>query len=123
MQIFWFLILVYLSHCSLRLIKTGHQMRENVLPQFLFFIVHVWVMISALLHRPHNVILLPMQLLCTSIIQMITKLCKLEKLRILLYIWLGNVFYFYQVIILLLFIIRNVKFNFLFILLFLGKLE
>ncbi|XP_051156691.1 GPI ethanolamine phosphate transferase 2 [Leptopilina boulardi] len=95
-QIFWFLILVYLSHCSLRLIKTGHQMRENVLPQFLFFIVHVWVMISALLHRPHNVILLPMQLLCTSIIQMITKLCKLEKLRILLYIWLGNVFYFYQ---------------------------
>lgn len=95
-QIFWFLILVYLSHCSLRLIKTGQQMRENVLPQFLFFLVHVWVMISALLHRPHNVILLPIQLLSASVIQMITKSCKLEKLRTILYIWLGNVFYFYQ---------------------------
>ncbi|XP_033215579.1 GPI ethanolamine phosphate transferase 2-like [Belonocnema kinseyi] len=95
-QVFWFLILIYLSHCALRLIKAARERMENSLSLFLFLFLHLWIMVSALLHRPHNVILLPVQLLSSSVIQMITKLCRLEKLRVVLHIWLGNVFYFYQ---------------------------
>ncbi|XP_011874457.1 PREDICTED: GPI ethanolamine phosphate transferase 2 isoform X2 [Vollenhovia emeryi] len=62
----------------------------------LFFIVNTWTMISAMLHQPYNVILLPMQMVASSTLDSVLRENDLLDLGILLHYWLGNVFYFYQ---------------------------
>lgn len=56
-------------------------------------------MISAMLHQPHNVILLPFQIIFSNIISEIIKNGISQDVGVILHIWIGNVFYFYQVII------------------------
>ncbi|XP_012537331.1 GPI ethanolamine phosphate transferase 2 isoform X2 [Monomorium pharaonis] len=62
----------------------------------LFFIVNIWVTISAMLHQPYNVILLPMQIIASSTIDAVLRENDLLNLEIFVHCWLGNVFYFYQ---------------------------
>lgn len=63
----------------------------------LFFMINTWVMVSAMLHQPYNVILLPMQIVTSSTIDAVLKENNLLDLSVFAHYWLGNVFYFYQV--------------------------
>lgn len=61
-----------------------------------FFIINMWVRISAMLHQPYNVILLPMQIIVSSIINTVLRENDSLDRGVFLHYWLGNVFYFYQ---------------------------
>lgn len=64
----------------------------------LYFILQMWIMIAAMLHQPHNVILLPFQIIVSSVIYEINKNGTTQDIQVL-YVLAGNVFYFYQVIV------------------------
>lgn len=67
------------------------------LRMILLSVVRIWIVISAMLHQPHNVILLPFQIIFSKVIREIIKDSAAQEINTLLYIWMGNVFYFYQV--------------------------
>ena len=97
-QIFWILVIFYCIYWALRLFRT--QERKIFMNSLLRLTVQLWVMISALLHRPYNVFLLPMQLIFSSIIDDALQTYDYSKdIRIYVSILMGNVFYFYQVFI------------------------
>jgi hypothetical protein len=60
-------------------------------------IINIWVMISAMLYQPYNVILLPMQIIASSTIDAVLRENDLLDISVFVHYWLGNVFYFYQV--------------------------
>lgn len=66
------------------------------LRMILLSVVRIWIVISAMLHQPHNVILLPFQIIFSKVIREIIKDSAAQEINTLLYIWMGNVFYFYQ---------------------------
>ncbi|XP_012271905.1 GPI ethanolamine phosphate transferase 2 isoform X2 [Orussus abietinus] len=61
------------------------------------FMLETWVAVSAMLHRPHNVCLLPIQIIVSSVMKNTVKPSDRRNTIIAqIFVWLGNVFYFYQ---------------------------
>jgi len=94
---FWVIITLTLLSYSYRAVLIIKRDKRRFASTMLFFIVNIWVMISAMLHQPYNVILLPMQIVASSTIDAILRENDLLDLGVLVHYWLGNVFYFYQV--------------------------
>lgn len=97
MHFFWYLILVFLTTAILRLASTVQKGRKKFLSFLLMVVIQSWVMLSAMLHRPYNVVLLPIQLLFSIVIQAALKSYGKSATIVHAHYWLGNVFYFYQV--------------------------
>ncbi|XP_015174532.1 PREDICTED: GPI ethanolamine phosphate transferase 2 [Polistes dominula] len=94
--IFWNLFIIFCIYSMYRLFLITKRNKNNFLNYAILFFVQAWIMVSALLHQPYNLILLPLQLLVTSIINSILKYNNMEKMNIFVNAWIGNVFYFYQ---------------------------
>ncbi|XP_018052891.1 PREDICTED: GPI ethanolamine phosphate transferase 2 [Atta colombica] len=95
-QIFWGIIVISLINYGYRLIKKIKHDTYNFMSIMVFFIINMWVRISAMLHQPYNVILLPMQIIVSSIINTVLRENDSLDRGVFLHYWLGNVFYFYQ---------------------------
>ncbi|KAL0110564.1 hypothetical protein PUN28_013867 [Cardiocondyla obscurior] len=95
-RIFWGVMILYLLSYGYRtkLIIKCHK--RHFASTMLFFIANIWVTVSAMLHQPYNVILLPMQIVASSTLDIALRENDLLDLGILVHYWLGNVFYFYQ---------------------------
>lgn len=71
---------------------------NNSLNFVLYLIMKTWIMMSAMLHQPYNVILLPMQLISHYGFHQISVNCQHSVYEIVFtHILIGNTFYFYQV--------------------------
>ncbi|XP_032688057.1 GPI ethanolamine phosphate transferase 2 [Odontomachus brunneus] len=95
-QTFWGITALFLVSCGYRMRLMIKYNRKRFTSTMLFFMINIWVMISAMLHQPYNVILLPMQIVASSIIDTVLRENNLLDLSIYAHYWLGNVFYFYQ---------------------------
>ena len=98
-QIFWFLLVINLTKYIYNLICIRKRFARFFPTVSLYFILQMWIMIAAMLHQPHSVILLPLQIIFSTVIYEIIKNDITQNIWVLLYTWIGNVFYFYQVII------------------------
>ncbi|XP_014607226.1 PREDICTED: GPI ethanolamine phosphate transferase 2 [Polistes canadensis] len=94
--IFWSLFTIFCICSIYRLLLITKHNKNNFLNYAILFLVQTWIMVSALLHRPYNLILLPLQLIVISIINSILKHNNMRKMNIIVNAWIGNVFYFYQ---------------------------
>jgi hypothetical protein len=94
---FWALTSIYLILSIYRLTLTVQHNKNKFLSLLLFLILKKWIAISCILHRPYNVILLPMQLIVGITIYYITKTDENCEIKIYLYLWSSKVFFFYQV--------------------------
>ncbi|KAL6424028.1 hypothetical protein ACFW04_009733 [Cataglyphis niger] len=96
-QIFWGIIMLFLVSYGYRVTLIIRREKQHFASAMLFFIINFWVMISAMLHQPYNVILLPLQIVASSTIDAVLKENNLMfDLGVFVHCWLGNVFYFYQ---------------------------
>ncbi|KYN50529.1 GPI ethanolamine phosphate transferase 2 [Trachymyrmex cornetzi] len=95
-QIFWGIIAISLINYGYRVIRKIKHYTYNFMSIMVFFIINMWVRISAMLHQPYNVILLPMQIIVSSIINTVLRENDSLDRGVFLHYWLGNVFYFYQ---------------------------
>ncbi|XP_011630648.1 GPI ethanolamine phosphate transferase 2 isoform X2 [Pogonomyrmex barbatus] len=95
-QTFWMITTFSLLSYAYRIILIIRHDKQRFASTILFFIINIWVKISAMLHQPYNVILLPMQIITSSTIDAVLRENNLLDLGILVHYWLGNVFYFYQ---------------------------
>ncbi|XP_076235195.1 phosphatidylinositol glycan anchor biosynthesis class G isoform X2 [Calliopsis andreniformis] len=95
-QIFWVLLAINFINYIYRLILTIKYNETIFLRIALSAIVRIWIMITAMLHQPYNVILLPFQIIFSCIVHGIIKDDITQETNTILYIWIGNVFYFYQ---------------------------
>ncbi|XP_011503048.1 PREDICTED: GPI ethanolamine phosphate transferase 2 [Ceratosolen solmsi marchali] len=92
----WAFTSIYLLHSIYRLTITVRCNKNKFLSLSLFLILKKWIIISCILHRPYNVILLPMQLMVGITIYYLTKHKKNFDIKIYLYLWSSKVFFFYQ---------------------------
>ncbi|XP_048511974.1 GPI ethanolamine phosphate transferase 2-like isoform X6 [Athalia rosae] len=95
-HVFWLLISIYWSIALLRLGITIITNRRNFLSLLLRFIIEFWVTVTAMLHRPYNVVLLPIQLLFSIVIHRALRGSDSRDIVVHIHYWLGNIFYFYQ---------------------------
>lgn len=94
---FWIVMVLYSLYWIYRLFWTMN--RKLFERSLLRFLIQFWVMTSAILHRPHNVMLLPMQVLSSYIVEsVLSTYGGGDDANIFAHICLGNVFYFYQVV-------------------------
>ncbi|CAK9834102.1 GPI ethanolamine phosphate transferase 2 [Anthophora retusa] len=95
-QIFLFLLVINILNYIYRLVLTIKYNRIIFLRVTLHFIVQMWIMITAMLHQPHNLILLPFEVIFSCVLREIIKNDTTQDVNTFLYTWIGNVFYFYQ---------------------------
>ncbi|XP_011699289.1 PREDICTED: GPI ethanolamine phosphate transferase 2 isoform X2 [Wasmannia auropunctata] len=95
-QVFWGLTALSLLSYGYRAALTIGRNRRRFASTMLFFIVNTWVTISAMLHQPYNVILLPMQIVASWTIETVLRENDLLDLGVFVHYMLGNVLYFYQ---------------------------
>ncbi|XP_071565902.1 GPI ethanolamine phosphate transferase 2 isoform X1 [Temnothorax nylanderi] len=95
-RMFWGIITLSLLSYGYRATLIIKRDKRRFASMILFFIVNTWVAISAMLHQPYNVILLPIQIVTSSTLDSALREDNLLNLGILVHYWLGNVFYFYQ---------------------------
>nr|XP_033197814.1 GPI ethanolamine phosphate transferase 2 [Bombus vancouverensis nearcticus] len=94
-QIYWFLLIMNFVNYIYDLIHIRKCNASSFLRISLYFIIQMWIMIAAMLHQPHSVILLPFQIIVSSVIYEINKNGTTQDIQVL-YVLAGNVFYFYQ---------------------------
>ncbi|CAL1678430.1 unnamed protein product [Lasius platythorax] len=96
-QTFWGITMLFLLSYGYRVTLIIRRNKQRFASTMLFFIINFWVMISAMLHQPYNVILLPLQIVASSTINAALRENDLTlDLGVFVHCWLGNVFYFYQ---------------------------
>lgn len=95
-RMFWGIITLSLLSYGYRATLIIKCVKRRFASTMLFFIVNTWVMISAMLHQPYNVILLPMQIIASLTLDSVLREHDLLDLGIHIHYSLGNVFYFYQ---------------------------
>ncbi|XP_014222688.1 GPI ethanolamine phosphate transferase 2 [Trichogramma pretiosum] len=95
MYIFWGVTLLYSMYMFLRVVNAAKSSKQffNVA---MFSIIKIWIIVSCILHRPYNVILLPAQVLVSIIIHGVTKNQATLNVKMYFYLWSSNAFYFYQ---------------------------
>lgn len=96
-QTFWGITTLLVVSYGCRAILAIRRNRRRFASTAFRCIINTWVMISAMLHQPYNVILLPMQIIASSTIEEALWENDLLDLGVFVHCWLGNVFYFYQV--------------------------
>lgn len=96
-QIFWALLAINFVNYMYRVIFIIKYDKTMFLKIMLSFIIRIWIMTTAVLHRPYNVILLAFQIIFSSIIRIIIKDNNMQETNTFIYTWIGNIFYFYQV--------------------------
>lgn len=96
-QAFWGITALLVASYGYRAISAIRRNRRRFASTALRCIINTWVMISAMLRQPYNVILLPLQIVASSTIDEALWENDLFDLGVFVYCWLGNVFYFYQV--------------------------
>lgn len=96
-QMFWGITLLFLLSYGYRVALIIRCDKHRFASIMLLLIINFWVMISAMLHQPYNVILLPLQIVASLMIESALKENDLTlELGVFVHCWLGNVFYFYQ---------------------------
>ncbi|XP_012230404.2 GPI ethanolamine phosphate transferase 2 [Linepithema humile] len=95
-QTFWGITTLLVVCYGYRAISAIRRNRRRFASTALRCIINTWVMISAMLHQPYNVILLPVQIIASSTIDEALWENDLLDLGVFVHCWLGNVFYFYQ---------------------------
>ncbi|KAK2580471.1 hypothetical protein KPH14_006212 [Odynerus spinipes] len=95
-NIFWVLFTIFCTFSVYQLILELRHNKTNLFHYVLVFLIRAWVMVSALLHQPYNLILLPIQLIVSFVTNSILKYNYITEMNILMNAWAGNVFYFYQ---------------------------
>ncbi|XP_076172790.1 phosphatidylinositol glycan anchor biosynthesis class G isoform X2 [Ptiloglossa arizonensis] len=95
-QIFWALLAINFVNYMYRVIFIIKYDKTMFLKIMLSFIIRIWIMTTAVLHRPYNVILLAFQIIFSSIIRIIIKDNNMQETNTFIYTWIGNIFYFYQ---------------------------
>ncbi|XP_076621223.1 phosphatidylinositol glycan anchor biosynthesis class G isoform X3 [Colletes latitarsis] len=95
-QIFWVLLAINSLNYIYRLALVIKYNKTAFLKIMLSCFVRIWIMITAMLHQPHNVILLPLQIIFSSVIRTIIKDNNTEQVNPFVYAWIGNLYYFYQ---------------------------
>ncbi|KAJ8664807.1 hypothetical protein QAD02_006469 [Eretmocerus hayati] len=95
-QLFWYTTLISVVYSSIQIKKRFQKSKGNIPSTLLYLAIKLWVITSCLLHRPYNIILLPIQLLAGAIIYKLTQVPEYYDLKIFLYLWSGSAFYFYQ---------------------------
>ncbi|KAG7210192.1 hypothetical protein KM043_011749 [Ampulex compressa] len=95
-QMFWCLLLTFLIIPLSKITLTRTFDKKAFLKNILYFILQMWIIITTLLQRPYNVILLPLQLIYNSVICKILINNDMMEIIPFVYSWSGNVFYFYQ---------------------------
>lgn len=96
-QIFWGLMTLFLLSYGYRVALIVRRDKQRFANTMLLLIVNLWVNLSAMLHQPHNVILLPLQIIASSMTEAALREDYLTlDLGVFAHCWLGNVFYFYQ---------------------------
>ncbi|XP_076680624.1 GPI ethanolamine phosphate transferase 2, catalytic subunit-like isoform X3 [Andrena cerasifolii] len=95
-QIFWVLVAINFANYIYRVALTIKYNGAMFLRITLSSIVRIWIMITAMLHRPHNVILVPLQIIFSGVIHGIINDSIAHQVNTFVYTWMGNVFYFYQ---------------------------
>lgn len=98
MYIFWGITLLYAIHMFLQVVRVVKYNGQKFLSSAMLSILKIWIIVSCVLHRPYNVILLPAQLLISIIIRGVTQNQETLNVKLYLYLWSGNAFYFHQVI-------------------------
>ncbi|KAK0084272.1 hypothetical protein PV325_007346 [Microctonus aethiopoides] len=93
-QIFWIAVMGFIIYSSVCNNIISHLTSSQ--SSILCIIIQLWIMISALLHRPHNIILLPMQLITCKIMCDSLKSNSNKEMKFYVNYCVGNVFYFYQ---------------------------
>ncbi|XP_074094866.1 GPI ethanolamine phosphate transferase 2-like, partial [Cotesia typhae] len=94
---FWVVCTIYLIYSLKKIILYPKNNYKSLINQLIYLSLQYWIIISAILHRPHNIILLPIQLISQIIISnfLINYTDNLKILTFTSYC-IGNVFYFYQ---------------------------
>ncbi|XP_076292215.1 phosphatidylinositol glycan anchor biosynthesis class G isoform X1 [Lasioglossum baleicum] len=95
-QILWILLSINVFNYIYRIGLTIQCKQAIFLRIALFSIVRIWVMVTAIIHQPYNVILLPLQIIFSGVIRAIIQDNSTQQINTLVYTWIGNVFYFYQ---------------------------
>ncbi|XP_043251717.1 GPI ethanolamine phosphate transferase 2 [Colletes gigas] len=95
-QIFWILLAINSLNYIYRLALVIKYNKEKFFKIMLSCFVRIWIMITAMLHQPHNVILLPLQIIFSSMIRAILKDNNTQQVNTFVYAWIGNLYYFYQ---------------------------
>ncbi|KAH0541215.1 hypothetical protein KQX54_021289 [Cotesia glomerata] len=96
-EIFWAVCTFYLIYSIKKIIFYPKNTYKSLINQLFYLLLQYWIIISAILHRPYNIILLPIQLISQIIISnfLINYTDNLKVLTFTSYC-IGNVFYFYQ---------------------------
>ncbi|CAD6241866.1 GSCOCG00009347001-RA-CDS [Cotesia congregata] len=96
-EIFWVVCTFYLIYSIKNIIFYPKNTYKILINQLFYLSLQYWIIISAILHRPYNIILLPIQLITQIIISnfLINTTDNLKVLTFTSYC-IGNVFYFYQ---------------------------
>ncbi|XP_057323888.1 GPI ethanolamine phosphate transferase 2 isoform X2 [Microplitis mediator] len=98
-NVFWIVCTIYLIYSIKNIIYCSTNTIHNLINRFIYLLIEYWILVSAILHRPYNIILLPIQLLTQIIIYDFFKIYDNKKnISSITYIsyCIGNVFYFYQ---------------------------
>ncbi|CAL7933068.1 unnamed protein product [Xylocopa violacea] len=95
-QIFWLMLAIHFVNYIHHFILTKGCNGTSFLKATMYFIVRMWIMIAAMLHQPHNVILLPLQVIFSNIMCEVMQDVMAHQTNAFLHNWIGNVFYFYQ---------------------------
>ncbi|KAK0168025.1 hypothetical protein PV327_001866 [Microctonus hyperodae] len=93
-KLFWIAVMGFIIHSFVHsnIISYSTSNQNSILR----IIIQLWIMISAMLHRPHNIILLPMQLITCKIISDSLQFNNNKVMKFYANYCIGNVFYFYQ---------------------------
>ncbi|XP_015111856.1 GPI ethanolamine phosphate transferase 2 [Diachasma alloeum] len=95
-RIFWGVLALFLAYCTRRGFLSYKNERRKFLQRVVFSVVQIWVMVVTLLHRPHNIALVPMELITILVIYDLMQSSRDGGNLFCVSYWVGNVFYFYQ---------------------------
>ncbi|XP_063994998.1 GPI ethanolamine phosphate transferase 2 [Diachasmimorpha longicaudata] len=95
-RFFWGILMVFLAYSIRRGILCYRNEKKKFLQRVIFSVVQVWIMVVTLLHRPYNIVLVPMELITILVIYDLMKNYRDGEYLIHVSYWVGNVFYFYQ---------------------------
>lgn len=94
-QTFLLILAVFIAYSIRRWVLTLKNERAHFQKVVVATVIRIWVMMTVFLHRPHNLILVSMELMTILVVYDLMKHKDCGKMIYLSY-WVGNVFYFYQ---------------------------
>jgi len=103
-RIFWSILTLLLMKGlgeTLYEMKVQYYSSLCILGRLLNILTCCWLLICSLLHRPHNVLLIPAQVFVSKCVGTVCAHCRAHAANtwwlVIAHVWIGTVFYFYQV--------------------------